>query len=139
MTGALFGAYPVTGGFSRTAVNDKAGARTPLASIITFCIVALVIWKFTPVLYHLPKSTLASMIMGAVFGLLDVKLPLHLFRENKIDAVMWLSTFVITLTLGLQTGILTGVIMSFTTHIFNRFTANKSASNQPKSIKTREI
>ena len=71
------------------------------------------IWQFTPVLYSLPKSTLDAMIMDTVFGLISAKLPLSLFRESKINAMIQLSTFVLTLILGLKTGILTGMIVSF--------------------------
>ena len=116
VTGAVFGAYPVAGGFSRTAVNDRAGAKTPLASLVTFSAVALVVWHFTPALFHLPKSTLAAMIMGAVFGLMNLKMPVELIKTDRRQAVIWFSTFIVTLTAGLQIGILTGVSLSFGSH-----------------------
>ncbi len=132
ITGAFFGAYPVAGGFSRTAVNDKAGARTPLASLVTFTVVALVVWQFTPALYHLPKATLAAMIMGAVFGLMDLKLPVRLIKENPIEATIWIATFAVTLVLGLQIGILTGVVMSFGAHAWPK-TTQESTAREMKS------
>ncbi len=68
----LFGGYPVTGGFSRTAVNDTAGARTPLASIITAGIVLATIAFLTPLLFSLPNAALGAIIIMAVIGLIDV-------------------------------------------------------------------
>jgi SulP family sulfate permease len=109
---ALFGAYPVAGGFSRTAVNDRAGARTPIASLITMLMILLVVWRFTPALYDLPKSTLAAMIMGAVLGLIDAKAPQAWFKHDKKRALIWGGTFLITLGAGLQLGIVTGVVLS---------------------------
>ena len=111
ITGALFGAYPIAGGFSRTAVNDRAGARTPLASLITFSVVAVVAWRLTPILYYLPQATLSAMIIGAVYGLIDFKEPHRLLSTDRLQALIWFATFVMTLTAGLQSGILSGVII----------------------------
>jgi sulfate permease, SulP family len=112
MSVAFFGGYPVAGGFSRTAVNDRAGARTPLASVITFLAVGIVVWRLTPALYYLPHATLAAMIMSAVYGLIDFKMLFALIREDRIQALIWFSTFSVTLTLGLQTGIILGLVLS---------------------------
>jgi SulP family sulfate permease len=112
LTAALFGGYPVAGGFSRTAVNDRAGARTPLASLITMVVVLLVVWRFTPALYSLPHATLAAMIMGAVLGLIDLKAPRGWLKSDKRRAAIWAGTALVTLSLGLQLGIITGVALS---------------------------
>lgn len=112
LTAALFGSYPVAGGFSRTAVNDRAGARTPLASLITMLMVLLVVWRFTPALYALPHATLAAMIMGAVLGLINLKAPRAWLRHDKRRAAIWAGTALVTLSLGLQLGIITGVLLS---------------------------
>lgn len=69
---SLFSGYPITGGFSRTAVSYQAGARTPLASIFTALIVILTILFLTPLFYYLPNAVLAAIIMVAVVGLVDV-------------------------------------------------------------------
>ena len=109
---ALVGAYPVAGGFSRTAVNDRAGARTPLASLITMTMILLVVWRFTPALYTLPKATLAAMIMGAVLSLIKLKEPQAWLRADKKRFMIWLGTFSVTLSLGLQLGIMVGLVLS---------------------------
>jgi len=107
--GAFFSAYPVTGGFSRTAVNDQAGAVTPLASIITAVVIAITLLFLTPLFYFLPKAVLAAIIMTAVFGLIDVKEVKHLWKVDRADLVLLAITFFATLSFGIEQGILTGV------------------------------
>jgi len=109
IAGSVFGAYPVTGGFSRTAVNAQAGARTGMASIFTAAVVALTLLLLTPLFYFLPKSALAAIIMTAVFGLVDVSEARHLWRVKRGDLALMATTFLATLALGIEEGILVGV------------------------------
>jgi SulP family sulfate permease len=112
ISGSLFGTFPVSGGFSRTAVNDQAGANTNLSSWISAAIVGLTLLFFTPLFYNLPNAILAAIIMVAVFGLIDLKSAVLLYRTNKKDFSMLLVTFISTLLFGVQVGILTGVVLS---------------------------
>lgn len=112
MGGAFFQSYPVTGGFSRTAVNDQAGAKTGLASIISAALIILTLLFLTPLFYYLPKAILASVIMVAVFGLIDIKEAVHLWKSNRTDFAMLLVTFLATLSLGIEQGIGVGVVLS---------------------------
>lgn len=107
--GSLFGAYPTTGGFSRTAVNAQAGAKTGLAAIITATVVAITLLFFTPVFHDLPKATLAAIIMVAVFGLIDVAEVRHLWQVKRADLTLLGLTFAATLSLGIEEGIMAGV------------------------------
>ncbi|WP_290890292.1 SulP family inorganic anion transporter [Fischerella sp.] len=107
---AVTGGYPVTGGFSRSVVNFAAGANTALASMITALLIALVTLFFTPVFYFLPQTTLAAIIIVAVFGLVDVNTFKQMWRYNKADGVSLLITFVAVLTVGIEVGILVGVV-----------------------------
>jgi len=116
--GALFQSYPVTGGFSRTAVNDQAGAKTGLASIISAVLIILTLLFLTPLFYYLPKAILASVIMVAVFGLIDVKEAVHLWKSNRTDFAMLLVTFLATLSLGIEQGIGVGVVLSLMVVIY---------------------
>jgi len=116
--GSLFQSYPTTGGFSRTAVNDQAGARTGLSSIISAVLIILTLLFLTPLFYYLPKAILASVIMVAVFGLIDIKEAVHLWHSNRTDLVMLLVTFVATLSLGIEQGIGVGVILSLAMVIY---------------------
>ena len=116
--GSFFLSYPTTGGFSRTAVNDQAGAKTPLASLISAGLILLTLSFLTPLFYFLPKAILASVIMVAVFGLIDIKEAIHLWKCNRTDFAMLIVTFLATLGLGIEQGIAVGVILSLIMVIF---------------------
>jgi SulP family sulfate permease len=112
LIGSLFQSYPVTGGFSRSAVNHQAGAGTPLASIISAALVALTLLFLTPLFYYLPQAILASVIMVAISSLLDVGYARKLYRENKMEFGLLAATFLVTLNFSMVPGIITGVILS---------------------------
>lgn len=112
LVGSLFQSYPVTGGFSRSAVNQESGANTPLASIISAILIALTLLFLTPLFYYLPKAILASVIMVAVSSLIDFGYAKKLWKENKPEAGLLMATFLMTLTFSMVTGIVTGVILS---------------------------
>ncbi len=116
--GAFFQSYPTTGGFSRTAVNDQAGAKTGMASIISAVLIILTLLFLTPLFYYLPKAILASVIMVAVFGLIDFKEVKYLWKTNRVDFAMLIVTFVATLSLGIEQGIGVGVILSLVMVIY---------------------
>ena len=110
--GSLFQSYPTTGGFSRTAVNDQAGASSMLSSFISAAIVGLTLLFLTPLFYYLPNTVLAAIIMVAVFGLIDIEYPKVLWKNRKDEFALLLFTFIITLTVGIKEGILFGVLLS---------------------------
>ena len=112
MLGSLFQAFPVTGGLSRTAVNERAGAQTGVASWISAIVVGAVLLFLTPVFYYLPNAVLGAIISVAVLGLVDFRYPARLWTIRKEEFVLWLTTFVVTLTIGITTGIVSGVILS---------------------------
>ena len=122
IAGTFFQSYPVTGGFSRTAVNAQAGARTGLASIITAVLIAVSILFFTPLFFFLPKALLASIVIVAVSGLVDFQELKHLWKVKRSDAALLLLTFFATLTLGIETGILVGVFASLGVFIYRSTT-----------------
>ncbi len=118
MGGAFFKAFPSTGGFSRTAVNEQAGAKTGLALIISATLIALTLLFMTPLFYYMPHAILASVIMVAVFGLINWKEAVHLWKCKKDDFAMLIVTFLATLSLGIMEGILIGVLMSLAMVIY---------------------
>jgi len=101
----LFGGYPVTGGFSRTAVNAEAGARTKLAAIITAGVVTLVIVALTPLFEQLPSATLGAIVVVAVAKLFDLAGISHIRRLKTADFVTLVVAFVATLAFGVELGI----------------------------------
>lgn len=122
----LFGGYPVTGGFSRTAVNDTAGARTPLASLITAGIVLATIAFLTPLFSSLPNAALGAIIIMAVIGLIDVAEMRHIANIKKSDLIGLGVAFFATLILGIELGILVAVIASMLV-VFARMSMPHSA------------
>jgi SulP family sulfate permease len=122
----LFGGYPVTGGFSRTAVNDTAGARTPLASVITAGIVLATIAFLTPLLESLPNAALGAIIIAAIVGLVDLAEMRHIARVKKTDLIGLTIAFVATLVLGIELGIVVAVVASMLV-VFARMSRPHSA------------
>ncbi len=117
--GASFtGGYPVTGGFSRSLVNFTAGAVTPLASIITAVLVGITVLLLTPLLYFLPKATLAAVIVVAVANLIDFKIVRETWAYNKTDALSLIVTFVAVLTIGIELGIVIGAGLSIALYLY---------------------
>ncbi|MDB2702444.1 sulfate permease [Flavobacteriaceae bacterium] len=107
--GGLFQAYPSTGGFSRTAVNHDAGAKTGVAALFSAAIVGLTLLFFTSFFYHLPTAVLGAIILVAVGKLIDLSYPKKLWKNNRSEFYILLFTFLITLFVGIKEGILLGV------------------------------
>ena len=110
--GSFFQSYPTTGGFSRTAVNDQAGAKTGVAALVTALSVAIILMFFTHWFYFLPKAVLASIIITAVINLVDFKFAIRLYKKRKDEFVILVITFLATLFLGITEGILLGILIS---------------------------
>lgn len=111
---SFFQGYPVSGSFSRSAVNLAAGAVTGFSSVVTAIIVGLTILWLTPLLYHLPLATLAAIILMAVVNLIHFSPLRHAWKVEKHDGWVGLLTFIMTLIFAphLENGIAFGVIMS---------------------------
>ncbi len=112
MGGAFFKTFPVSAGFSRSAVHQQAGAKTPLSLIISSVLVATTLLLLTPVFYYLPKSILAAIIIAAVIKLVDINEAKNLWRVSKRDFWMMATTFIATIFFGIQEGLITGVFLS---------------------------
>ena len=110
--GSLFQSYPTTGGFSRTAVNDQAGARSGIASLICALVVAITLSFFTQWFFYLPKAVLGSIIIVAVIQLIDIKYAIRLYNSRKDEFAILLFTFILTLFVGISQGIIYGIILS---------------------------
>jgi sulfate permease, SulP family len=115
---SVFKGMPITGGFSRTAVNDSSGAKTGLASIISAVLVFATLLFFTHWFHNLPNAILASVVIVAVSGLVNVSEPLHLWKEDRMDFFMLALTFFATLFLGIEIGIVSGMLVSLGVMIY---------------------
>ena len=109
---SMFGGYVVGGALSRTAVNASAGAKTPLANLVTAATVAVALLFLTPIIFYLPTAVLAGIILVAVTNLIDIKEFIHLWKVKRDDLVLLAITFFATLFISVELGILIGVIAS---------------------------
>lgn len=112
IAGAFFLAYPNTGSFTRSAINDEAGAKSGLASIFAAIIIAITLIFFTRYFYYLPNAVLASIVLVAVMGLINFDVPKELFRNHRKDFYSYLTTFLGTLIFGIQIGVVLGIVLS---------------------------
>jgi len=113
LASGLSGAFPVAGGFSRSVVNFSAGARTPLAGVFSAGVMALVLMFAGQGFAHLPTSVLAAAIIVAVWPLIDIATLRHTLHYDRGDAIALIATFAGVVVLGVEQGILGGVIVSF--------------------------
>ncbi|MEE9448068.1 MAG: SulP family inorganic anion transporter [Arenicellales bacterium] len=120
LASGLFSGYPVSGSFSRSAVNIDAGARTGFSSIVTGALVGITLLFLTPLLYHLPQATLAAIIIIAVIGLVKIEPIKHAWKSERHDGIVAITTFVMTLAMAphLDKGILVGVFLSMALFIY---------------------
>ena len=117
--GAAFtGGYPVTGGFARSVVNFDAGAETPAAGAFTAIGLAIAAVALTPLVFFLPKATLAATIIVAVMSLVDFSILKRSWTYSKDDFIAVSATILLTLTLGVETGVSAGVLLSLVLHIY---------------------
>ena len=112
LAAALGQGYPVAGGLSQSAVNDKAGARTPLALVFASIALALCLVFFTGLLENLPKAVLAAVVLIAVSGLLDFSAIVRMWRVSRIDFFAAAIAFGAVLLLGILQGILLAALAS---------------------------
>lgn len=110
LSAAVISAFPVTGGFSRSAVNAQAGARSPLAGVVSALLMLATLMWWTPLFRDLPHALLGAIVVVAVSGLVDLRTPRKLWRVRHSDALVWGLTFVSTLLIGVETGLLLGAL-----------------------------
>jgi SulP family sulfate permease len=109
---AISGGYPVTGGFARSVVNFDAGAETPAAGAFTAIGIGLAALLLTPLLFFLPKATLAATIIVAVLSLVDFSILKKAWGYSKVDFAAVFATIFLTLGMGVEVGVSAGVILS---------------------------
>lgn len=110
--GSLFQSYPTTGGFSRTAVNHDAGAKSGVAALFSAAVVGLTLLFFTAFFYHLPTAILGAIILVAVGKLIDLSYPKQLWKNNRNEFYILVFTFCVTLFIGIKEGIMLGVFVA---------------------------
>ena len=112
VVGSFFQSYPTTGGFSRTAVVDESGGKTPAVGWISASIVGLTLLVLTPLFYHLPIAILAAIVMMAITKLVDVRYPFELWKQDRKEAIILMLTMSVTLLVNVPLGIGLGILSS---------------------------
>ncbi|WP_457570676.1 SulP family inorganic anion transporter [Desulfovulcanus sp.] len=142
IVGAIGKSYPVSGSFSRSAVNLQAGAETGLSSVFTSLAVVICLLFFTPLLYHLPQAVLAAVIMMAVIGLINVSGFIHAWKAQWYDGAISIISFICTLAFAphLDKGIMVGVVLSLIVFFYKsmRPTVARLAMHEDLALKNAE-
>ncbi|XP_025991392.1 sodium-independent sulfate anion transporter [Solenopsis invicta] len=134
VTASFFQSMPVTGSFSRSAVNNASGVRTPLGGIYTGILVILALSLLTPYFYYIPKATLSTVIISAVIFMIEIGIILPIWRCNKRDLIPAFVTFLACLFVGIEIGILIGTIFDLAILIY--LTARPTINIEHRNIST---
>ena len=110
--GSFFQSYPVSGSFSRTALNYATGAKTGIASVISSLSVVLALLFLTPLFTYIPKAALAALVISAVLLLFHPKEVFELWKMNRHDGIVAVTVFVLALLTKPDYALLIGVIIS---------------------------
>jgi sulfate permease, SulP family len=113
----LFGGFPVSASFTRTVVVFNAGAHTQLAGLVAAVVLLLTLLVLTPLLEPLPRAILAAIVVTAVFSLIDVQAARAIVRAHRPDGAVMVVTFLATLGLGAELGLLVGVVTNLVVHV----------------------
>jgi len=112
---AIVGGYPVTGSFSRTAINAESGARSPLSTAVAAAMVVVVLLVATPMLKFLPRACVSTIVLSAVVRLIDVgEFQRHL-KKPQLDSIVFFSVFFASIVLGAEVGLLAGILVNLLT------------------------
>lgn len=110
--GGMFQSYPVTGSFSRSAVNNESGAQSGISGAVTATMVGVVLLLLTPVFENMPLCVLAAIVISGVLGLLDYEEAMYLWRVHKFDFCVWNTACFGTMLLGVEIGLAIAVGVS---------------------------
>lgn len=141
IAGSFFQSYPSSGSFSRSAVNLNAGAKTGFSSVVTAVLVVITLLFLTPLLYHLPKATLAAVVIMAVFGLINFVSFKFIWRTNKHDGFAAIITFVTTIGFApkLDHGIMIGAVLAIVLYLYRTMRPRVSILGRYKDGALRDV
>lgn len=108
--GSFFSSMPVTGSFSRSAVNHASGVRTPIGGIYTGLLVLLALGVLTPYFQYIPRAALSAVIISAVVFMIEYEVVRPLWRCSRRELLPGAITFILSLWMGVEIGLLAGVV-----------------------------
>ena len=118
LIGSLFQSMPSTGSFTRSAINYEVGARSQVSSFITGLLLVVTLVYFNNAFYYLPEPVLAGIVITSVFSLIDLRQARRLYLIDRRDFTVFIITFLATLLFGITSGVIVGVLSSFTDVMF---------------------
>lgn len=125
MLGVFVGAYAATGSFSRTAINSKAGSRTPFAGVVTAALVVVALYTLTPMFYYVPQAALAAVIIHAIGDLITPPSTLYEFwRVNPLEVFIFAIGLSVIIFDGIELGVFVMIGLSLAIQLFRIFKAN---------------
>ncbi|XP_076230705.1 sodium-independent sulfate anion transporter isoform X2 [Nomia melanderi] len=130
--GSFVRSMPITGSFTRTAVNHASGVKTTFGGLFTGCLVMLAAGLLTSTFRFIPKATLAGVIICAMYYMLDFKTYAMLWRAKKIDFLLMLITFLFCVFLKLEWGIIIGIIVNIAMLLY--FSARPSVHTEIRQV-----
>jgi solute carrier family 26 (sodium-independent sulfate anion transporter), member 11 len=116
---SFFTSIPITGSFTRSAVNHASGVQTTLGGIFTGAVVLLSLGVLTKTFFFIPKTSLAAVIIAAMFTMMEWKKVIEIYRTKRIDVIPFLGTFLVSLWQGLEIGIVVGVGLNVLITLYN--------------------
>lgn len=122
LAGSLFSAYPTTGSFSRSAVNNSTGAQTLLSGMVTSIVMLLAIGVLSPALQNLPEFCLAAIVISSVVGLFAYKDAIMMWKVKKSDFLLWVVAFLFTIFFGAKYGLGVAIVLSLLIVIYESVT-----------------
>ncbi len=119
LVASVFKGFPISGSFSRSAINLQAGAVTNFANVISALLVILTIFAFSPLLYYLPKATLAALVITAVIGIMKLGYFGELWHTSRPDAIASITTFAFAFITKPDYAILIGMLLALALFLWN--------------------
>jgi sulfate transporter 4 len=101
----MFNAYPITGSFSRSAVNNESGAKSPISALVTATLVGVALLFLTAIFEKLPLCVLGAIVIAGVFGLMDYPEAIYLWKVHKFDFAVWITACFGTMFIGVEVGL----------------------------------
>lgn len=137
IAGSFFSSMPVTGSFTRSAVNNNSGVRTPAGGVTTGIIVILALGLLANTFYFIPKATLAAVIIAAMFFMVEFHAAAEIWRTKKIDIIPFFATLISCLLLGLEYGMLIGIGINLCFVLY--LTSRPKIANRVQRIHTSDV
>lgn len=137
IAGSFVRSMPVTGSFTRTAINNASGVQTPAGGIFTGLLILLALSLLTSTFYYIPKATLAGLIITAMFCMMECTIFIRLWKNSKKELIVLTTTIIVSLILGLEYGIVTGVSLEAVMLLYGNskpYVTVSSVNNQKTNV-----